>query len=202
MFYIDKDQKEFAMVVNDNDTCKDASGGAPARSTKEGKREGSTKAPAKAPAKALAKDSTKSAKKSMNRLYDLRMPGDEEGKKKEKITRSDLAFMESDQPFILLVHANWCGHCTNMKKDWTLAAEQTKLPVVNVENDLRTHLVQHHPSEVLTQLIRDVDGFPSIFMVKSGKKIPFDKPRTLEEFKTFMKTDKMKTDKMKADKMK
>ena len=190
------------MVVDDS--CKNGKpGGAPARSkkasvaakasTKSVKATDAVKAPtksAKASTKSTkaAKGPTKESAKAANRLFDLRMPGDTHGDEKT-VTRSDLAFMESDQPFILLVHANWCGHCTNMKKDWKDAAKGTKLPVVNVENDLQVHMVQHHPSELLSQLLRDVSGFPSIYKVQSGKKVPFEGPRSLESFKALMHKD-------------
>lgn len=198
MFYVDKDQKEFAMVIDDS--CKSGKpGGAPARFKKASTKspvatKGSTKS-VKAPTKSTkgsTKGPTKESAKAANRLFDLRMPGDTHGdekKEKDKVTRSDLAFMESNQPFILLVHANWCGHCTNMKKDWKDAAKGTKLPVVNVENDLQVHMVQHHPSELLSQLLRDVSGFPSIYKVQSGKKVPFEGPRSLESFKALMRKD-------------
>ena len=99
-------------------------------------------------------------------------------------------------PFIILVYANYCMHCVNMKPDWDAAvAEHSKdTPIAQVEHAVFQHLTSVHGDNTLAQLMKEsVKGFP--FIATVSRKGPndvidvteYNEGRTKEGFAKLMK---------------
>lgn len=99
-------------------------------------------------------------------------------------------------PFIILVFANYCMHCVNMKPDWDAAvAEHSKdTPIAQVEHAVFQHLTSVHGDNTLAQLMKEsVKGFP--FIATVSRKGPndvidvteYNEGRTKEGFAKLMK---------------
>jgi len=99
------------------------------------------------------------------------------------------------QPFVLLVYANWCGHCTHMRDNWDTAVKGAAENVVEVEFDVLKHLTDTHDDNHFVQILKDVKGFPSIMTVHKDTKAsptPFEKPRDLASFTEYLGKKKTK----------
>jgi thiol:disulfide interchange protein len=103
------------------------------------------------------------------------------------------------QPFVMLVYADWCGHCQQLKPDWNEAVEtESKTTnVVQVSSDVFDHLKEHHPSNLFSSIMtKGVSGYPYIATVskesaKSGIDVTeFNQNRNATAFKALMKKSK------------
>jgi hypothetical protein len=67
------------------------------------------------------------------------------------------------KPKLLLVYADWCGHCQTFKPEWNLLHKQM-LPVELFEIEEKNY------NEYVSNLfhVPDVAGFPSIFLINNG----------------------------------
>ena len=94
------------------------------------------------------------------------------------------------QTIVVLVHASWCGHCTAFRPDWNrFCASKPDVLLVELEVDTFERLAAYD-AEAFSLLARDVTGFPTIFMYRTGVRpvrVPFDKQRSVEGLKEFVK---------------
>jgi hypothetical protein len=72
--------------------------------------------------------------------------------------------------FILLVHADWCGHCQTMKEGWKQAKKVVKrkpgVVIVEVEYTVYNHFINHHKDHTFSKVLKSsVSGFPCIVRV-------------------------------------
>jgi thioredoxin-related protein len=97
--------------------------------------------------------------------------------------------------FVLLVHADWCGHCQVMKKDWKKAKQAQKKNVsyvVEMEHTVYTHFVNHHKDHTFSKVLSSsVSGFPCIVRVGVFQKgivdiNEFEGERVKDDFVKFM----------------
>jgi thiol-disulfide isomerase/thioredoxin len=90
---------------------------------------------------------------------------------------------------VVLVHAEWCGHCTAFRPHWNqFCAKSPELLLVEVEVDTIESLAAFDP-EAFSLLARDVRGFPTVFMYRTGvrpARVPFDKQRSVDGLKEFV----------------
>jgi thiol:disulfide interchange protein len=121
---------------------------------------------------------------------------------KDALKLSKLIGKES---FILLVHADWCFHCQAFTSVWTQftdehARNNSSLMVFDLEHTALMKLKSwtSHELQDLKDLLKHVNGFPSLVKVKEAEKsvsssapvveiVHFDKSRTLENVVEFSK---------------
>ena len=105
--------------------------------------------------------------------------------KKEDLNKSFLEVCRSilpNKPVTILIYANWCGHCVNLKPVWNdLEAKYTRDPDVNmlkIESDAFSHLVKDHNDFLFSKIFKHVNGYPYIANVKNtsigNKELNFD----------------------------
>ena len=82
--------------------------------------------------------------------------------------------MKKGKDFALLIYADWCPHCMNLKDAWNDASKTTKCNVVEV-NDCALSLLRGLQQSPFTSVLSAPSpGFPSINHVsfdKTGQKI-------------------------------
>ncbi len=93
---------------------------------------------------------------------------------------SVMQLLQSEQPVLMLCHANWCPHCVALRPTWRLMKSQlgnTDITVVEVEYD---------NMNLLPSRLQNIRGFPTIQIVKSGKvKSQYQGERSLDGILNF-----------------
>lgn len=93
---------------------------------------------------------------------------------------SVMQVLQSEQPVLMLCHANWCPHCVAMRPTWKLMKTQlgnADITVVEVEYD---------NMGLLPSRLQNIRGFPTIQVVKNGKvKSQYQGERSLDGMLTF-----------------
>ena len=85
-----------------------------------------------------------------------------------------------ESPYVMLVYANWCGHCTQMEPAFVRAANTIgdSALVFRVEDQVMKHLLDQHPTNKLSQVISGTSGYPTIYKVSAtGEKEHYNGPR-------------------------
>ena len=94
------------------------------------------------------------------------------------------------QTIVVLVHASWCHHCTAFRPDWTrFCASKPELLLVEVEADTIGRLAAYD-AEAFSLLARDVNGFPTVFMYRTGvrpARESFKEERSVKGLEEFVK---------------
>jgi thiol-disulfide isomerase/thioredoxin len=91
---------------------------------------------------------------------------------------------------ILFFYADWCPHCKTAKPIWEAQRELFKNKTVNGHNVLFTDVNCTNESESTTKLMDkfNIEGFPTIKMIKDGQIIEFDAKPTKENLSQFLET--------------
>lgn len=82
------------------------------------------------------------------------------------------------KPFIVMVYANWCGHCKNMKPHFRKAAKQfsDKAQFACLDGDKAKQFLKQN----------NIGGFPIMLKYKNGKKVDElgggQQPKGIERF--------------------
>jgi len=86
--------------------------------------------------------------------------------------------LSHDKPCIIVIYANWCGHCKNLKPHWNKMAQSPThgAHVVAVDSD--------EQPEVAKQL--GAQGYPTILGMKNGQTVPHQGGRTAEDLSDFI----------------
>ena len=99
------------------------------------------------------------------------------GKTKEQFHSSPSAHA---RPTVVLLHANWCGHCKDFMPTWDSFAakcQQRNVNAIKVES----------AEEESIQQWGGVQGFPTVRLDKGeGNKIEYEGPRTEEGLSQFL----------------
>jgi glutaredoxin len=79
------------------------------------------------------------------------------------------------KPTIILYKADWCGHCNKFKEVWK-RMDKNKYDLITYD------------SEKDSQLIKDneIQGFPTIIIVKNGIKTEYNGNRTEKDINNFI----------------
>ena len=83
--------------------------------------------------------------------------------------------MSHQKPCMIVVYANWCGHCKNLKPEWNSMVENSRAHVVAVDSDKQP--------DVATQL--GAQGYPTILGMKNGQTIPYEGDRKKDDLSAF-----------------
>lgn len=99
--------------------------------------------------------------------------------------------------FIVLVHADWCYHCKNLRPIWNDIKKKVKEKNLNIDfldiNDtVRDIILSKYKNNQLVPLLNNVSGFPTIIGVKHirddvNKGIVFQDERTQEHLISFLR---------------
>lgn len=82
----------------------------------------------------------------------------------------------NDGKKLVLIYADWCGHCKKIKPTWDKVSEQ-----VNKEDELKMVKIncgEGTPEQKKLMSKYDVDGYPTILIIDNGKATPYDGDRT------------------------
>jgi thiol-disulfide isomerase/thioredoxin len=71
------------------------------------------------------------------------------------------------EPFVVLVYADWCGHCRDFHPLWKEMLSDPSSPVngVEVEESVFKHLTSAHPDNALAKIISGTRAYPNIITV-------------------------------------
>lgn len=78
---------------------------------------------------------------------------------------------------LMLFHADWCGHCKKMKPDWDRASREFPGRCMEVESE---SITEEHRNKF------NINGYPSIFIVRGETIEEWNRGRTFEDFKSFL----------------
>ena len=78
-------------------------------------------------------------------------------------------------PWMVWFHADWCGHCRNMDGEWeAMTKKNNSFNTLKLENEA----IKSSPFKK-----EEIRGFPTIIMVKNGKKVgEYSDERNAESF--------------------
>lgn len=79
---------------------------------------------------------------------------------------------------LILAYADWCGHCKKFKPTWNEFKKK-----YNKVCDIRE--VNADSDKKVAQNLQ-IRGYPTIMMLKDGKKINYQGPRTMEDLEKFV----------------
>jgi len=99
-----------------------------------------------------------------------------------------LSNLLKDGDWMVLYYADWCGHCTTMKPEWTKVVNKMKKSnMVNVAEVESTHI-----GDLINK--PEVSGFPSIKMYNSGSEIAnFEDERVADKMEKFAMSNATKS---------
>jgi thiol-disulfide isomerase/thioredoxin len=91
---------------------------------------------------------------------------------------------------VLFFYAEWCPHCKVAKPIWEKMQEDNQNKLINGHKVLFTSVNCTNESEATSKLMDkfDVEGFPTIKMIKDGQIIEFDAKPTKENLTQFFDT--------------
>jgi thiol-disulfide isomerase/thioredoxin len=88
---------------------------------------------------------------------------------------------------IMLFSVDWCPHCKVARPEWNKVAESTKS--INGRKIIFTDINCTDETPEVTKLIKqyNIEGYPTIKLIKDGKVIDFDAKPTEQHLKEFLK---------------
>lgn len=93
----------------------------------------------------------------------------------EKITSDKLEKLSNGKPSLVLFYADWCGHCKEFRPIWDglkkFSSDKLNMLETNEENDYKAF---------------DVDGFPTITLIKDGESTEFKGSRDVDTIAQFV----------------
>jgi thiol-disulfide isomerase/thioredoxin len=76
---------------------------------------------------------------------------------------------------LILIHADWCGHCKKMKPEWDkIKSEFGEERCIDIESE---SITEEH------RKLYKINGFPSLFKDKNGNITPYEGDRTYTAFR-------------------
>jgi thiol-disulfide isomerase/thioredoxin len=88
---------------------------------------------------------------------------------------------------IMLFSVDWCPHCKVARPEWNKVAESTKS--INGRKIIFTDIDCTDETPEVTSLIKqyNIEGYPTIKLIKDGKVIDFDAKPTEQHLREFLK---------------
>ena len=88
---------------------------------------------------------------------------------------------------IMLFSVDWCPHCKVARPEWNKVAESTKS--INGRKIIFTDINCTDETPEVTRLIKqyNIEGYPTIKLIKDGKVIDFDAKPTEQHLREFLK---------------
>ncbi len=81
---------------------------------------------------------------------------------------SDVAHrnLETGEPFVIGVFADWCRHCVKLEPDWKAFEASTRAPVATITYETYQNLMSNHRCDLSKVLSKAVRSFPFVALVK------------------------------------
>lgn len=106
---------------------------------------------------------------------------------------SVMQILQSDQPVLMLCHANWCPHCVSLRPTWRMVKSHLG------DADITVVEVEYDNMGLLPARLQNIRGFPTIQVVKSGKvKSQYQGERSLNGILSFALANTKKVRAVKA----
>lgn len=87
----------------------------------------------------------------------------------------------NSKPIFYFFGVNWCGYCKQAKPEWDKFVARAQGEELNV---LPTHIDAEADPELAAEY--GVRSYPTFVLVKDGERIPFEGPRTVDNFVAFV----------------
>ena len=118
-------------------------------------------------------------------------------KTKVKTDRSEvLKIFNKKTPMFIEFYADWCGHCKSLAPEWKKLTETIEkeykdkdLAIVSIES----RVVHKDISHVLSKIGLEVNGFPTIGLIKDQQFIPYEGKRDATSILSFIKKEAWQT---------
>uniref|UniRef100_A0A6C0DEP6 Thioredoxin domain-containing protein n=1 Tax=viral metagenome TaxID=1070528 RepID=A0A6C0DEP6_9ZZZZ len=96
-------------------------------------------------------------------------------------------FNASKQVVVCLVHANWCGHCQHLMPEWNKMEHNIKnnpklssnCKIVKIESEYVNKELPKYENMIKQKI--QVEGYPTIFLIKGGQIQKYEGERTAEQ---------------------
>ena len=106
-------------------------------------------------------------------------------KKEEPEEQKVVENLKKESTIVVLIHADWCGHCQRLKPEWKIMKEDLMNNAKFVEDDfyeIESDDV-HNKLSLLNENVQigepiAINGYPTIGKIKEGKYEPFEGERT------------------------
>jgi thiol-disulfide isomerase/thioredoxin len=102
----------------------------------------------------------------------------------------------SKKPVVLLLHANWCGHCQHLMPEWERMESEIhspidplygKVEIVKIESaDMDTKLPKY--KAMVNNKNIPMEGYPTIAMINTGAVKTYGGERSAEKIKNWIAT--------------
>tara|TARA_B100001057_G_scaffold271337_1_gene271554 strand:+ start:1468 stop:1986 length:519 start_codon:yes stop_codon:yes gene_type:complete len=106
-------------------------------------------------------------------------------KKEEPEEQKVVENPKKERTIVVLIHADWCGHCQRLKPEWKIMKEDLMNNAKFVEDDF--YEIESDDVHNKLSLLNDkvqigepiaINGYPTIGKIKEGKYEPFEGERT------------------------
>lgn len=91
---------------------------------------------------------------------------------------------------LILFYADWCPHCKTAKPEWEKAKAEYNNNTINGYKILFVEIDCTNPDAKTTSILNkyNVEGYPTIIMVKNNEVITYDAKVTYDHLSEFLKT--------------
>lgn len=92
------------------------------------------------------------------------------------------ARLASPEKTLVLLYADWCGHCKKIEPEWSDASSKSNGRMLqrNVGAKDVSKETADENKEIMDKF--NVDGFPTILVFQNGKVVPYEGSRTADAF--------------------
>jgi thiol-disulfide isomerase/thioredoxin len=145
------------------------------------------------PVKTARRKSTRNKKKEtrldkLDTIWDKIFKRDIEGENREIIEQKEILndLPKNDKPVIILLHAEWCGHCDALKPEWSAMKDEInkemrdKIIIEEIEDNEMDHKMPIIRKSYLNGKKIDFAGFPTVGSIRNSKFEQYGGARTAD----------------------
>jgi thiol-disulfide isomerase/thioredoxin len=89
---------------------------------------------------------------------------------------------ESKEKTLVLLYADWCGHCKDLDPVWAKASSKSNGRMIQRNVGAKDPPPEKEAENKAIMDKYGVEGFPTIILLQNGKAVPYEGPRTVEAF--------------------